>query len=67
MEKSDMEKPVLKESTLEIQDRVAVMTFNRDDVRNAHDQETSQACPAGFFAGLSGFMRLLSGDGTPHG
>jgi hypothetical protein len=34
MDKFDMEKPVLKDSTLEILDRVAVMTFNRDDVRN---------------------------------
>ena len=33
----------------------------------AHDQETSQACPARISAGLSGFMRLLSGDGSPHG
>ena len=30
-----MEKPVLKDSRLEISDRVAVLTFNRDDVRNA--------------------------------
>lgn len=30
-----MGKPVLKESMLEIRDRVAVFTFNRDDVRNA--------------------------------
>jgi enoyl-CoA hydratase/carnithine racemase len=30
-----MEKPVLKESVLEIQDRIAVFTFKRDDVRNA--------------------------------
>ncbi|MFA7384482.1 MAG: enoyl-CoA hydratase-related protein [Desulfurivibrionaceae bacterium] len=30
-----MEKPVLKDSGLEIRDRVAVMTFNRDDLRNA--------------------------------
>jgi len=30
-----MEKPVLKDSVLEIRDRVAVMTFNRDDLRNA--------------------------------
>lgn len=30
-----MEKPVLKDSVLEIQDRIAVLTFNRDDVRNA--------------------------------
>jgi enoyl-CoA hydratase/carnithine racemase len=30
-----MENPVLKDSTLEIQDRVAVITFKRDDLRNA--------------------------------
>jgi hypothetical protein len=30
-----MEKPVLKESALEIQGRVATITFMRDDVRNA--------------------------------
>ena len=30
-----MKKPVLKDSVFEILDRVAVMTFNRDDVRNA--------------------------------
>jgi enoyl-CoA hydratase/carnithine racemase len=30
-----MEKPVLKDSVLEIRARVAVMTFNRDDLRNA--------------------------------
>src|SRR3954471_10092525 len=30
-----MTQPTLKDSTLEIDGRVAVMTFNRDDVRNA--------------------------------
>lgn len=30
-----MEKPVLKDAGLEIHDRVAVLTFKRDDVRNA--------------------------------
>jgi hypothetical protein len=30
-----MEKPVLKKSDLEIQGRVATITFRRDDVRNA--------------------------------
>jgi enoyl-CoA hydratase/carnithine racemase len=30
-----MKKPVLIDSTLEIQDRVAVITFKRDDLRNA--------------------------------
>ena len=30
-----MKKPVLKDSTLEIVDRIATMTFNRDDLRNA--------------------------------
>lgn len=30
-----MEKPVLRDSTLEILDRVAVLTFKRDDLRNA--------------------------------
>jgi enoyl-CoA hydratase/carnithine racemase len=35
MEKMNMKKPVLKDSVLEVEGRVAVMTFNRDDVRNA--------------------------------
>lgn len=34
-EKTDMKKPVLKNSEIEIHDGVAVLTFQRDDLRNA--------------------------------
>jgi hypothetical protein len=30
-----MEKPVLEDSTLEIRDLIAIITFERDDLRNA--------------------------------